>query len=219
MLYRVILSATILGATAMITGLSSAAQASIISFQSRFASGPLFVDANGAQSAVEGLTAFGPSSGYCDAAPAAWDGLSNMVTCGGSGADIAFDITATFGVSAAQAGTWSFRVGPDFGLGGALFLDGVAVDFRSTDMWWNGSYADPTQILVATAILSAGNHLLEAYGVELCCDGPQQAQFFAPSSTGFVTFGTGDGLDVPEPATLALLGLGLAGLGFSRRKQ
>ncbi len=207
-------------ATLLAAGL---ANASVVTFETRLSTASVgSSSATDVAASVEALMAAAPTAGYCNATPAAWAGLSNQAVCGGSGGDIAFDITADFSVSAAAAGLWQFRIGPDFGRGGVLFVDGMAYDLTASDMWWDGSFADPTQTLTASVTLGAGNHRVEAYGFEPCCDGSQIGQFLAPSANDWVTFSTSDGRDpsnVPEP-TSALLALGaLAALRAAGRKR
>jgi len=132
----------------------------------------------------------------------------------------AFESTITFGVTAAEAGTWNFRTGVDFGMGGALYVDGVALSYNSHDMWWNNSYSTTNGSLQGSLNLSAGNHVLKVYGLEACCDGNQQAQFKAANASAYNTFSSNDTLNaVPEPVSIAIFGLGAGALALVRRRK
>ncbi len=154
------------------------------------------------------------SAGYGNVVIGSWAGVRNA---GGANTDVASLYRAIFTVAA--AGRWTFRTSFDSGWGGTLMVDGVALQTRATDMWWNGVWTDPTQYLEGSLSLGVGSHELDVYGFEPCCDGVGQGQFSGPGAGGmFRTFSSADGLNtISEPTTIALIGAGFTGLGMLRR--
>lgn len=199
----------------------SHANASTITISTGFSNAGAQASADAYKAVVDAAVAT-PAAGYGSTSLSSYDYVSNQ-SLFGSNNNIASRSTIDFGVTAAQAGTWSFRSGVDFGNGGALFLDGVALDVKTSDMWWGGNYDNSSQFLSGSTLLSAGNHTLSLYGLEGCCDGGQQVQF-KEGSNSFASFASTDGLAavsaVPEPSTYAMLLIGMGLLAFTaRRKQ
>lgn len=153
-----------------------------------------------------------PTSGYGLQTVTNWDGSqSNAIF--GSNTNIAFHDQVTFTVSAAQAGIWSFRIGPDFGYGGTLLVDGAELQTQTKNLWWAGNITDPYNTLSGSLTLSAGTHTLNVYGFEDGNDGGTIGQFEAPGSSGFANFA------VPEPASWALMLVGFGALGAAIRRR
>ena len=206
-----------LSAAAMSFVVCSSASASLITIETGFSSAGAQVDALAYRSLVDSAVAIS-SSGYGSTTVAMYDNISNhSLFPSGSFTDIAFKSTVDFYVSPANAGSWQIRAGVDFGFGGAIFVDGMAYDYKTNDMWWDGSYSDSSQYLsINTLTLAAGYHTLNLYGLEGCCDGFQQAQFRIGGIGDFTTFSVSDNLTpVPEPETHAMLLVGLGLLGFA----
>lgn len=202
--------------------LLASAHASLIKIETGFSAARQQADAAAYKSLVNTAIA-SPSAGYGTTFVTSYDNISNRnLFLSGSKTDIAFKSTIDFYVSPENAGSWQFRIGVDFGHGGAIFVDDVAYDFKTNNMWWNGSYKNSSQYLSINSLnLATGNHTLNLYGLEGCCDGYQQAQFRVGNGD-FTTFSTSDNLTlIPEPKiyTLMLAGLGLIWCTAYRRKE
>jgi len=207
------LFAVIAALTCLVPG--AFAEASSIEFSTRFYAGGPLSSAADYKSVIDGLMSAAPTGGYGNATPASFDGLSNQsVFSGGSNSNIAFRDTVSFNV--ASAGTWSFRLGPDFGRGGAVYLDNASVS-NSTDLWWAGNWGG--QILSISANLASGTHTLKIYGLEDCCDGGQSLQF-STDGVNYRTVSTTDGVSpVPLPGALPLFASALLGVGIMSRRR
>lgn len=205
----------VLAAAALAVGGSVCASTITIESASATPSGMLS-DAGAYQSAVNSSLQ-GPT--YTKTSVESYNNITHASLFGGN-SNFALKSTINFGVTQASAGLWQFRAGVDFGHGGALFLNDVALDVKSHDMWWAGQYNNTSQYFNAAVNLGAGNHTLTIYGFEGCCDGGQQAQFMAPAGT-FTSFSNTDTLvsAVPEPETYAMFLTGMGMLGFLARRR
>jgi hypothetical protein len=210
-------------ATALLATVAAGAQASVITLQVAGATPAAQTSAAAYKSVV--TSAMNSTAYKGSKSVASYDNVQ-VNQYFGSIQNYAFESTINFGVTAQQAGVWNFRTGVDFGFGGALFIDGVALSYNTGDMWWANSWNVSNGILSGSYNLAAGNHVLQVFGLESCCDGGQAAQFKAANAASYMTFASSDGLNavaaatnVPEPASIATFGLGAAALAWARKRR
>jgi hypothetical protein len=98
--------------------------------------------------------------------------------------DIALSAEVFFDVGPGDAGTWEFRYGADFGFGGGLYVDDIALEEQWNDnLWWAGNWNNSSQVLQGTVSLGVGTHSVRILGFEDCCDGGLTAQFRRPGGS------------------------------------
>lgn len=197
--------ASVIGVALALASLS--ANASLITYEVRNITNPSFGDYRSGWAAQ--------ASAIATSTPSNFAGLA--------GGNNSYDhLRVSFTVGPAHAGnSLTFQLAPDAGYGGALYFDGALLNTNATDMWWGQNWGNLSELLVGNvASLTAGIHTFDAYWAEGCCNGGQAGRFSVNGGAWqALSVGNLDRLAVPEPGSLALLGLGFAGFAMTRRKK
>lgn len=117
--------------------------------------------------------------------------------------------------------TWSFRLAPDAGYGGAIYLDEQEIDKNVTDLWWGGNWNASSEIFSGSLLLSSvGNHTFEGYWAEGCCNGKSGIQYKIGNSAWQNPSNLASPVTTPIPGAVWLFGSAIVGLiGMTKRKQ
>jgi hypothetical protein len=98
--------------------------------------------------------------------------------------DIGLSAESFFEVTPAEAGVWEFRYGADFGRGGGLYVNEVALDEKwNADLWWAYDWNNTSEILQGSINLAPGFHSIRILGFVGCCDGGLTVEFKRPGGT------------------------------------
>jgi len=118
------------------------------------------------------------------------------------------------------SGNLVFQAGLDAGYGAAFYLDDALVENRTDNLWWGYNWNHSDVMTSLSNSLSSGNHTLDLYWAENCCNGASSLRYSTDNGSNWQSMASANdpvAQAVSEPGSLLLLSLGLIGVGTSRK--